>query len=83
LKINFNVSEPSVVRKQIIDLVVDLRINLNSFAGGPVPIPVDEFDDFLEDVTQVSNALRDDSIVVTSRGSVTSLKFGVSLCGPL
>jgi hypothetical protein len=48
----FGVREPGVMRKQIIDLVSDLHINLNSFVGGPVPITVDGYDAFQEDVTQ-------------------------------
>jgi hypothetical protein len=58
MKIHFNASDPSVVRKQLINLVADLHINLHSF-NGPVPITVDEYDDFEEDVTLVSNAIRD------------------------
>jgi hypothetical protein len=37
LKITYNASDPSVVRKQLIDLVASLHINLNGF-DGPVPI---------------------------------------------
>ena len=40
-----------MVRKQIIDLVADLHINLHGF-NGPVPITVDEYDDFEEDVSR-------------------------------
>jgi hypothetical protein len=47
-----------------------------------VPITVDEYHDFEEDVTRVSNAIRDNEIVVTSRGSVTALKLGDNPCGP-
>jgi hypothetical protein len=79
LKIHYNASDPSVVRKQLIDLVASLHINLNGF-DGPVPITVEEYNDFEEDVTRVSNAIRDNEIVVTSRGSVTALKYGVNPC---
>jgi hypothetical protein len=81
MKMHFNASDPSVVRKQLIDLVADLHINLHGF-NGPVPITVDEYDDFEEDVTLISNAVRDNAIVVTSGGPVTTLKFGVNPCGP-
>jgi hypothetical protein len=81
LKINYNAADPSVVRKQIIDLVANLHINLNGF-DGPVPITVDEYNDFEEDVTRISNAIRENAIVVTSRGSVTALKLSVNPCGP-
>jgi hypothetical protein len=79
MKVHFNASDPSVVRKQLIDLVADLHINLHGF-NGSVPITVDEYDDFEEDVTLISNAVRDNAIVVTSRGPVTTLKFGVNPC---
>jgi hypothetical protein len=75
MKIHFNASDPSVVRKQLIDLVADLHINLDGF-NGPVPITVDEYNDFEDDVTRVSNAVRNNAIVVTSRGLLTTLKFG-------
>jgi hypothetical protein len=31
---------------------------------------------------RISNAVRDDAIVVTSRGSVTTHKYGANPCGP-
>jgi hypothetical protein len=61
--------------------VADLHINLHGF-NGPVSITVDEYDDFEEDVTLVNNVIRDNTIVVTSRGPVTTLKFGVNPSGP-
>jgi hypothetical protein len=39
MKMHFNASDPSVVRKQLIDLVADVHINLHGF-NGPVPITV-------------------------------------------
>jgi hypothetical protein len=69
------------VRKQLIDQVANLHINLNDF-DGPVPITVDEYNDFEEDVMRISNAVHDDAIVVTSRGSVTTLKLGTNPCEP-
>jgi hypothetical protein len=56
MKMHFNASDPSVVHKQLIDLVVDLYINHHGF-NGPVPITVDEYNDFEEDVTLISNEL--------------------------
>jgi hypothetical protein len=61
LKIHYNASDPSVVRKQLIDLVANLNINFNGF-DGPVPITVDEYNNFEEDVTRISNAIRDNEI---------------------
>jgi hypothetical protein len=81
LKLIYNASDPSVVRKQLIDLVANLHINVNGF-DGPVPITVDEYNDFEEDVMRISNVIRDNAIVVTSRGSVTTLKLGANPCGP-
>jgi hypothetical protein len=81
LKLHYNANDPSVVRKQFIDLVANLHIDLNSF-DKPVPITVDEYHDFEEDVMRVSNAIRDNDIVVTSRGPMTTLKLGANPCGP-
>jgi hypothetical protein len=49
-----------VVRKQLIDLVANLHINLNGF-DGPVPITVDEYNDFEEDVMRIWNAIHDNA----------------------
>jgi hypothetical protein len=81
LKLIYNASDPSVMRKQLIDLVANLHINLNGY-DRPVPITVDEYNDFEEDVMRISNAIRDNAIVVTSRGSVTTLKLGANPCRP-
>jgi hypothetical protein len=69
--------------QQLIDLVANVHINLNGF-DGPVPITVDEYNAFEEDVMRISNAIHDNAIVVTvtSRGSVTTLKLGTNPCGP-
>jgi hypothetical protein len=51
MMMHFNASDPSVVRKQLIDLVADLHINLHGF-NGSVPITVDDEYDHRGSATQ-------------------------------